>query len=72
MSAEFEISFPPVTLSVGQIWPDGGAPRNPTAEDVAEVMSTYGHVYKVIADWNLIDLIQIARVGAPADTAVSA
>lgn len=41
-------------LNVGQVWPDGDAPENPTAEDVLEQMRAYGDVRAIIGDWNLV------------------
>lgn len=60
----FEGSVP---LTVEQVWPDGDAPENPTADDVVDVMRTYGRPTRVIEDWCLDDLrIGVRRV-RPAD-----
>jgi len=40
-------------LSVEDVWPDGGAPANPTAQDVAAVMVSCGSKMRVLADWEL-------------------
>lgn len=45
----FEIEFPPVTLTIEEVWPDGDAPANPTAAQVAELLKRAG-----LAEWNLV------------------
>lgn len=40
-------------LSVDEIWPDGDAPENPTADDVAQVIEQCGGLRAVIRDWDL-------------------
>lgn len=42
-------------LSVSEIWPDGDAPDDPTAEDVAAVMESCGTKRRVLHDWNIDD-----------------
>lgn len=44
-----------VKLDVDDIWPDGDAPANPTAEDVLSVLWCSGRLSDVLADWNLED-----------------
>lgn len=44
-----------VTLNKDEIWPDGDAPANPTAEDVKDVILKCGGFPKIIEDWNLDD-----------------
>ena len=46
------------TLSVDQLWPDGDAPANPTAEDVQALIDDCGGL-DIIDDWNLADRHQI-------------
>lgn len=58
----FVISFPEVELSLREIWPDGDAPENPTAEDVIEAMrgsDGVGHPMTVSSGWRLIDTLYI-------------
>jgi hypothetical protein len=58
-------------LSVADIWPDGGAPEDPTAADVVATMREYGTVKRVVDEWWLDgDLtISVSRLGAPTDHA---
>lgn len=53
-SFRFEIEE---TLSVKDIWPDGDAPENPTADDVRKVFmnSCRGNVIRGMEDWGLLD-----------------
>lgn len=44
-----------VTLNAEDIWPDGDAPENPTAEDVADLICKEGGFPKIIDEWNLDD-----------------
>ena len=53
-------------FTIEQIWPDGDAPENPTAQDVAKVVEDCGGVLAVFADWDLEDGIQL-HVGGPDD-----
>lgn len=50
----FLISLGDVSLTVDSIWPDGDAPDNPTAKDVAELMREYGGAYGVVRDWDFL------------------
>ena len=56
ISADFE-------LSVEDVWPDGDAPENPTADDVAQVMRDGGSCRTVLRDWNLDDDYVVAVDG---------
>jgi hypothetical protein len=48
------------TLTVSEIWPDGGAPENPTAADVIAAMKANGGgTAGVIRDWNLCVDIEV-------------
>lgn len=42
-------------LTVNEIWPDGDAPENPTAEDVKEQLESQGPKYRVLDDWGISD-----------------
>jgi len=53
-----------VTLTVEEVWPDGDAPDNPTAEDVAKRMRGCGSLKDVIYDWNLPATITVDGVEA--------
>lgn len=50
----FSVQFDQV-LSIDEIWPDGDAPENPTADDAREVFlaNTYGHIGDKLIDWNI-------------------
>lgn len=58
----FTISFPDSHLSIDEVWPDGDAPPNPTAEDVAEVMRRHGGFHRVLLDWGLLDRLEVDGV----------
>lgn len=60
-----------VTLSVGDIWPDGDAPEDPSAEDVHERMADYGSLGEVLRDWNIEHCFSF-DVGADAQAAPDA
>lgn len=47
-----------VELSVEDVWPDGDAPENPTADDVLEVLNAGGGVYRVMLDWSMDDAFE--------------
>lgn len=40
-------------LGIDQLWPDGDAPENPTAEDVLDLIEECGGAEMIIRDWNL-------------------
>jgi hypothetical protein len=51
------------TLTVDEVWPDGDAPENPTAEDVAKEMASYSNAStaysrcrETLGDWGLDDV----------------
>jgi hypothetical protein len=62
MLVTFTISFPSITLSVSDIWPDGDAPDDPTAEDVAALMEKCGGLHGVLYDWCLLDELEVNGV----------
>jgi hypothetical protein len=41
-------------LSVTDVWPDGDAPENPTADDVAALLEK-GGLKRNLEDWSLMD-----------------
>lgn len=43
-------------LLTEHIWPDGNAPANPTADDVANLMRSLGAKARVLHDWCLDDV----------------
>lgn len=50
----FQITFTiDAALDADQIWPDGNAPEEPTAEAVREVIESEGGILRVINEWNL-------------------
>lgn len=40
------------TLDIDQLWPDGDAPENPTADDVLLLIEDCGGAEMIIRDWN--------------------
>lgn len=51
-------------LSVDEIWPDGDAPENPTAEDVQKMIEgMYFSMGGFLSDWNLDDVISLNITG---------
>jgi hypothetical protein len=54
---KFVISFPEIELSVGEVWPNGDAPDEPTPADVIEQMrdSNGMGVMGVVSEWLLIE-----------------
>lgn len=62
LETKFVISFPEVTLTLDEIWPDNNAPDNPTPEDVIEEMrgsDGSGHPMTVTPGWRLIDTLYV-------------
>lgn len=57
--ASFVVEFPPCDLAVEDIWPDGNAPENPNAADVAAQMASYGGALSIIRDWNLLTELEV-------------
>lgn len=56
MRTHFHISLTGgVDLAIADIWPDGDAPENPTAEDVVDLLRGEGDLHKVLIDWSLDD-----------------
>lgn len=54
MSKKFVISIVvDETLGIEELWPDGDAPENPTAEDVQLLIEDCGGAEMIIRDWNL-------------------
>lgn len=49
-----------VTFSVDDVWPDGDAPDNPTADDVAEVMRSTGEKWLVMREWGLNQFVNVS------------
>lgn len=48
-----------VRMSIEEVWPDGDAPENPTAKDVAIKMRREGTVATLLSAWNLDDYLDI-------------
>jgi hypothetical protein len=59
---EFTISFPSITLSVSEIWPDNDGPIEPTPTEIIARMRDYGGVGSVISDWCLLDSLSVNDV----------
>lgn len=51
-------------LDIEQLWPDGDAPENPTAEDVLLLIEDCGGL-DIIKEWNLRADIQVFDWVAP-------
>lgn len=64
--ARFTLELGSVDLDTADIWPDGDAPENPTAQDVADLIDKCGGVRWVASDWNLLTDITIFGPGGPA------
>lgn len=62
---KFVISFPEVTLSLDDIWPNKDAPDNPGPEDVIEAMreTEKAHPMTVATAWRLIDTLYVRHHG---------
>lgn len=57
---KFEIVFDGwVTLDEKDVWPDGDAPEEPTAEDVKAVMERCGMKSTVLREWDLLQDIEV-------------
>lgn len=49
-----------VELSTSDIWPDGDAPPNPTAQDVVErIQARWRRMDGFLRDWNLADDVHL-------------
>jgi hypothetical protein len=48
-----------ISLSVDEIWPDGDAPENPTANDVIQRMCEYGPKMQTLQDWRLEPVVTL-------------
>lgn len=46
-------------LSLAEIWPDGDAPNEPTADDVKAAMEKCGPKQRVLDDWMLLDDLDV-------------
>lgn len=46
-------------LSVSEIWPDGNAPENPTAEDVMAEIRKSGSISCFISGWNVELFVEV-------------
>jgi len=62
---KFVVSFPDMELSIGEIWPDGDAPEDPTPIDVIEQMrGSHGvGVMGIVSEWLLIDQLSVSYRG---------
>jgi len=59
----FTLNLGSCTLTIADIWPDGDAPKNPTAQDVVDLIDDSGGASHVVRDWALLDGIQITGNG---------
>ena len=59
------------TLSLNAIWPDGNAPKNPTAQDVLDRMQEEGSKIQMLDSWNMQDdiLVTVEMDDDPSDYA---
>lgn len=48
-----------VELGIKEIWPDGGAPEDPTVDDVVEVVRKFGPAYSFIRDWSIRPTVSV-------------
>jgi hypothetical protein len=62
---ELDASF---ELDVDQIWPDGDAPDNPTAQDVVrKIVESRYSVGEWLGEWNLSDFVVVYVDGVDVD-----
>lgn len=47
-----------VEYDSSQIWPDGDAPKNPTAQDVADLLHLEGR--QALTDWDLLADVRLS------------
>jgi hypothetical protein len=60
----FSVDLGSAYLTIDEVWPDGDAPENPTAQDVIEVMrQTSLRAYVIASEWNLLDGIEVTGNG---------
>lgn len=59
MRRAFTLELGTVELQIEDIWPDGDAPENPTAQDVADLIMKCGGPWAVMTDWALVDGIEV-------------
>lgn len=52
-----------VSIGVDDIWPDGDAPENPTAEDVQREIAKSGDLCTAMLDWSIDDDFQLVAFG---------
>ena len=68
-----DITSATVELAVDEIWPDGGAPENPTAADVIAVMreSSHDRIARLLIEWNLDSdqVVSVSKLGGTRDMA---
>lgn len=58
--AKFKVQFDgSVEMTVDEVWPDGDAPENPTAKDVAIKMRRTGTVASLLSEWNLDSYLDV-------------
>ena len=56
MAQRFRLTFNVVReLDIDQNWPDGDAPPNPSADDVAGLIEACGGSLKVLDEWHLAE-----------------
>lgn len=46
-------------LGISEIWPDGDAPADPTADDVMEVIRKEGGVSGILQNWNMPPQLEV-------------
>ena len=44
---------------IAELWPDGNAPDEITADVIADLIKANGGVRRVLRDWNLIDNLEL-------------
>lgn len=58
-------------MSIGEIWPDGDAPENPTAQDVIKAMQEdCPTVGGLLSEWYFPVTVRVRDEGNPRDEAV--
>lgn len=49
-------------LKIADVWPDGDAPNEVTADAVRELMESSGHAQRVLDDWGLLNNLDVTIV----------
>lgn len=56
-----------MNMDVNELWPNGDAPKNPTAADVVKVVEENGSLYRFVQDWGVLDVLEVSVEGETVD-----